>query len=204
MNVERFTEKLKTFQDSLDDLYRGASASVEFPSDLLPIAFKELGTASEEMQVAVEQLVMQAEEIAATRSQLEADRQRYQELFEFLPSAYLVTDVHGSIREVNQVAATLLNVQQRFLVGKPLEIFFSKQERQAFPTKLHQLQQRDGVQEWEVCLQPRSSEPVDVVVTVTSLCDVEGKLVSFRWLLEEKRESDVYNLSQSRSRHFYL
>ncbi|CAA9401470.1 hypothetical protein AVDCRST_MAG94-5938, partial [uncultured Leptolyngbya sp.] len=51
---------------------------------------------------------------------MEAERQRYQELFEFAPDGYLVTDAQGKIQEANLAAARLLNIEQRFLVGKPL------------------------------------------------------------------------------------
>jgi hypothetical protein len=41
----------------LDELYRGASSpSKTLPSDFLPVAFKELGVVSEELQVALEEL----------------------------------------------------------------------------------------------------------------------------------------------------
>src|SRR4029453_10093138 len=51
---------------------------------------------------------------------LEAERHRYQELFESAPVAYLVTDPLARIHEVNRAAAALLGMEQRFLAGKRL------------------------------------------------------------------------------------
>jgi len=60
----------------------------------------------------------------------------------WLPGA----DEVGTIREANRAAAILLNVSQRFLIGKPLITFISYEERRAFRSKLNQLRQTDWMQ----------------------------------------------------------
>jgi len=77
---------------------------------------------------------------------VEAERQLYLDLFESAPDGYLVTDEVGTIREANRAAAMLLNVSQRFLIGKPLITFISYEERRAFRSKLNQLRQTDWMQ----------------------------------------------------------
>jgi PAS domain-containing protein len=100
MNVDMFAQQVQDIHGRLTELYRGANTSVQSrPESLLPIAFKELGTASEELQVAAETLFQHTEELETTRSQVEEERQRYQELFDFMPVAYLVTDAQGKIQE---------------------------------------------------------------------------------------------------------
>lgn len=118
-DLKRFMQQLEALQGRLDRLYHCVNAAND-QSHLLPSAFKELGIASEELQVAIEELLAQAEQSAAMQLELAAERQRYQHLFQFLPHAYLETDTNGKIIEANQAAANLLNVSQRFLVGKPL------------------------------------------------------------------------------------
>jgi PAS domain-containing protein len=103
MNVNIFSQQIEEIHLRLADLYEGAIALEPLrQTDLLPTAFKELGIASEELQVAVETLRQQNEELAGVHQELEAERQRYQELFEFAPQAYLITDVEGTIREANR------------------------------------------------------------------------------------------------------
>ncbi len=74
----------------------------------------------EELLVAEEQLVAQVEECARVMRLLEAERQRYSDLFRYATDGYIVTDAYGVLREVNLAAAHLLGCEARFLVGKPL------------------------------------------------------------------------------------
>lgn len=197
----------------LDKLYQSTGPSVHLQPDLLPTAFQELGTASEELQVALEELHQQSEELADVRVAVEVERQHYQELFEFAPSGYLLTDAYGTIREANRAAATLLNVEQRFLVGKPLLIFVAEAQRQILRFQITQLQQAEQVQEWVLCLCPRRNEPFNAVLKVAKICDWEGKIVGLRICIRELNgdnrseaglEKNGYNPIQNRTRHVYL
>lgn len=212
VDLHKFGRQFEALQGRLDQLYQGANTSLPLQPDLMPLAFRELGVASEELQVAIEQLVSQAEELATTRVQLEDQCQRYQDLFEFLPYAYLVTDPQGTIQEANRTAGTLLNISQQFLVGKPLDIFVSKSERCTFSTKIIQLQQSEGVQEWVLQMQPRQGQPFDAAVTIAPVRNPKNIVVSFRWILRDITErQQVLKIlnntnsdpSQNRPKHFY-
>lgn len=180
MNVNMFTHQIEVMYRRLDELYQGANTSLPLQPELLPVAFKELGIVSEELQVAVDELQQQNEELAAARSAVEAERQRYQDLFEFAPDGYMVTDVNGTIQEANRTAAKLLNVSQRFLIGKPLIVFVTEDERQTFHSKLTELQNVEQMQEWVVRLSPRNSQSLKAALTVATVQDLEGKVLRLR------------------------
>src|SRR5262249_55522464 len=55
----------------------------------------------EELGVAEEKLKQKNEELILLAAELEAEHRRYQDLFEFAPDGYLVTDRHGKILEAN-------------------------------------------------------------------------------------------------------
>nr|WP_235927086.1 helix-turn-helix domain-containing protein [Gloeocapsopsis dulcis] len=118
------------------------------------------------MQVTVEELERQNEELVATRTALEVQLRRYQELFDFAPDSYVITDKSGKIEEANHAAAKLFNVPQRFLAGKPLIIFIAEDERQVLYSKLMQLQQGEQSLESVVNLCPRNQELIRVLLTV--------------------------------------
>jgi PAS domain S-box-containing protein len=145
----------------------------------------ELQQSNEELRVAEEALRQQNEELAAARHVVEAERQRYQELFDLAPDGYLVTDAIGTIQEANRAAATLLHVPQNFLVGKPLSLYIADAERTSFRLQLSRLLAAQEGEEWEVRMQPREGTPFAAALTVAAVCDPNGKVVSLRWLLRD-------------------
>jgi two-component system, cell cycle sensor histidine kinase and response regulator CckA len=145
-------------------------------------ANQELQVTLEELKSAEEELRYQNEQLAYANEMIEQEHHRYQDLFEFAPDGYLVTDVLGNIEEANHAAATLLCINKKHLIGKPLMVFLPQQERNTFRTQLAQLQQ---VQYWEVNLKPRQGKPFPTMVTVTSNNDSRSQQVKLRWLFRD-------------------
>ncbi|MGF1936645.1 MAG: PAS domain-containing sensor histidine kinase [Nostoc sp. ChiQUE02] len=134
----------------------------------------------EELQVVEEELRQQNEELAIARETAELEHQRYQDLFDLAPDAYLVTDVAGIIKEANYVAAALLSVRQKYLLGKPFILFVAEPDRQTFMNQLANLQQ---VQNWEVDLQPRRGTAFPAQIRMVAMYNSQGQQVGWRWLL---------------------
>ena len=184
MNVNMFTQQIQALHGRLAKMYQGNTTELlAQPHLLLPVAFKELGIASEELQVAAEEIFQQAEALAEIRAEIEFERQRYQDLLEFMPNAYLVTDTEGKILEANRAAATLLNVHPSFLLNKLLINFIPIQGRRELRTQLVQLQSFDSVQELSLRLQPRNNESFDAALTVISRRDCQSKSTTLRWIV---------------------
>ncbi|HJZ89861.1 MAG TPA: PAS domain-containing protein, partial [Gemmataceae bacterium] len=76
-------------------------------------AGEELTVTLEELRITEEELRRQNEELASAQEVILAERQRYQELFNFAPDGYMVTDANGVIHEANLAAADLLGRQRR-------------------------------------------------------------------------------------------
>ncbi|MDZ8135285.1 MAG: PAS domain S-box protein [Nostoc sp. DedQUE04] len=146
---------------------------------------QELQQALEELQVMEEELREQNEELAVARELVELERQRYQNLFEFAPDAYLVTDTAGIIQEANRAAAILLAVRQKYLVNKPLILFIPYQDRQTFNTRLINKQQE---QKWEAYLKPRGGRAFPASIKAAAMYDSKGKQVGWRWLFSDISE----------------
>ncbi|MEH2140167.1 PAS domain-containing sensor histidine kinase [Nostoc sp.] len=162
--------------------------------ELITDVFKELYLALEEMQIANKDLHQQNEKLFSAQQSLIAQNQRYQELFEGVPDAYLVTDPKGVIQEANSAANTLLNISNNFLLGKPLANFVLEKELIAFHLKLNHLRDRTAIpnwkmQEWEVNLRPRDKTSITIAVKVAAIRNQQGNLVGLRWLLRDISES---------------
>jgi PAS domain S-box-containing protein len=139
----------------------------------------------QEQHAVIEELRSANEALIATRKYLEEERNRYQELFDFAPDGYLVTDIKGTISQANHAAAKLLNIDQKYLVGKKLISFIPEADRQAFRVMLTQLYGMKRLQEWEVRLCKRDNTLIDAAMTIVTVYDANHKAIALRWQLRE-------------------
>ncbi|HEY9696812.1 MAG TPA: PAS domain S-box protein [Trichocoleus sp.] len=150
----------------------------------------ELLQAIEELQVAEEELRRQNAELITTRRQVEFQKFRYKELFEFAPDGYVVTDEKGIIQEANQAAALLLGIRQPRLVGKPLGVFVSPGDRKLFRAQLNYLAalppSASGIIHHPIALtlNPRLGQPFAAAMRIAPVYEGQ-QLISFRWLIQD-------------------
>ena len=144
-----------------------------------------LAEAIEELTTTVEELRTMNEELSQSQQAALETQQRYRELFEGVPEAYLVTDLHGIIQEANRMAAQLLHMDCSQLAGLPLAVFMARDMRQPFRTQLAWLRNGAEVREWAIRVQPRHQPAVPAICQVALARDVDGQLIGFRWLLRD-------------------
>ncbi len=185
MNAHQFSQQIKTLHERAIELYQRTNTPQWDQPELVAASLEELQVALEELRVAEEELICQNEALADARAEIEAQRQRYQQLFDFAPDGYLVTDGVGTIQEANRTAAHLLNISQHFLIGKPIVVFVAQEERQAFRDGLSRMSQLERVQEWEVRLQRRDGTDFDAALSVVKARDWQDKPFGLRWLLRD-------------------
>ena len=185
MNMDNFEQQVEGLRKGLAELLDHNGKLSTPQQDRLTEALEELQVTLEEMGVVEEELRQQNDELVVTRAAVEEERQRYHELFEFAPDGYLVTDTNGTIWEANRAAAVLLNVPQKFLVGKPLIVFVAKPQRQSFEAELVRLRKVEGLKDWEVRLSPRNGKSIEANLSVAVVRNWEGGPVTLRWLLRD-------------------
>ena len=200
MNTTVFTQQVEAMSNRLAILYQGIDISSSLPPALLPSALKELGVASERLEVAANMLRQQNRKLSLADQSLEAERQHHQALLEFIPDAYLLTDAAGIIQEANSAATKLLQLPQSLLIGKSLKAFLTRETQQAFEAELQRLQQRSWKQEWQIRLQPYQSETFNVSVLVEVNRPQANQPLTVRWLLRQSSDrSKVQAQEQSES-----
>lgn len=183
---ESLDQLLNVALPRLEKLWQRASKFPEEREGLMWESLDQLSNAFEELQMVMEELQLHNEELEALNQSLRAECRRYHELFEFAPSAYLVTDLQGMIQQANQASASLLKIPQTlYLVGKPLYVFVVEDTRRDFRNQLNHLQTVNEIRGWQVQLQPRQGQPLQTVCTVGVVKDSQGKAVGLRWLLQE-------------------
>lgn len=160
-------------------LLRQYAAATPVPQDLVEKALEDLYLVLEELRTSQEELYQQNQALIATRQVVELERQRYRALFDFAPNGYLVTDLTGTIYQVNRYAATqLFWAPQDYLINKPLLVFIHEPDRPQFQTQLINLARRDP---WEVTLNPRNGTLISVGVAVTRIKDPQTQRDMLLW-----------------------
>jgi PAS domain S-box-containing protein len=151
---------------------------------------EDLKVALEELRVAEEELRQQNEELSATHLELDLGRRNYQELFEFAPAAYLVTDPSGIVRQANRSASKLLRVPPAFLGGKALAAYIATDDRPRFRSLLSKLGTGSGSQTAVFKLQPRDGAQLDAELTYSVSRTRHEEPPVVRWLVRDVTERE--------------
>lgn len=206
MDPEEFSKKVQELYSQAEELSRLAPADAisQLPQALLLQTIEKFHVSLEELQVADEELRKKNDELIIARLQLEAERLRYLELFEFAPDGYLVTDENGKILETNIAACALFNRTPEFLAGKPLAALVDSEDRQNFYSRFRHLKQLTGRQIWTLRLKPKERPAFDASLTVAAANPNGGKPGNFRWLIrdisEHQRARDAIKESEEKFR----
>ncbi|NET08339.1 MAG: PAS domain S-box protein [Symploca sp. SIO2B6] len=151
---------------------------------------KQLQQALEELQVTEEELRVNNEEIGKNYQEIQTQLSYYQNLFNFAPASYLVTDTQGVIQEANQVAAEMFCCELKFLIGKPLRLFIPSPERRAFINQLKQLHQHNcqetplqPIHSCQLNLKPHKGDTFPVMIKVKAKKNKQELVVGFCWLM---------------------
>ncbi|MDM7913372.1 MAG: PAS domain-containing protein, partial [Methanotrichaceae archaeon] len=130
-----------------------------------------------------------SETLSKALKALDAERRRYQELFDLAPVSYLVTDLWGRIKEANQAAIKMLGSNP---VGEDLKRFIRPEDLAAFSVKFEQLRQEGQIHGWEIGVKARHLEgdpgPIHALVAANLLTNFEGEPTGFRWLIRDITE----------------
>lgn len=158
----------------------------------------------EELQATKAELARQNEQLVSSHAMLESERRRYQELFDFAPNGYLVTDLNGLILEANLAACKMLGQTGKFVARVPLVQFLAREDQRKALDLLVRFRRgaRDQTGHVEMALQPRGSEPIPCLVTINAIMANDGSAEGLRWLLRDitERKQAEQKLSQSEQR----
>ncbi len=173
-----------------DGVSTNGAAKPARPRGLLPQALEELQLSVEELRVAEEEMRVQNEELGRGRLRLEAERQRYQDLFDFAPDGYLVTSLDGTILEANRAASRTLGISTRFLKKRSLATLIAPPDLAEFQPRLKALTQSgEGASpEWVVQMRRRPSGKFAAAVTAARFQGMLGEEPTLRWLIRDISE----------------
>ena len=143
-------------------------------------------------------------------SDLEQAIQRYVDLYEFAPVAYVSFDRSGRIDEANLAASQLFGAPRNLLVGCPLSMFVTQEDLGLFLN--HLLRCRSGAQkfvETELKIKRRNGEIIQVHLNSTPLASTRMRngarlfLTAIVDLTEQKRTEEIIRRSEQRYRTLF-
>ncbi|NLF03291.1 MAG: PAS domain S-box protein, partial [Anaerolineales bacterium] len=179
----------------------------------------ELGRSSRsEPPDAPHDLLAQLEHARSEMERAEEQWERYRELFEAAPEAYLLTDPDGVIQEANEAAAILLQAERDSLAGSSLTAHVTGPGHSAFLSRLTQSLEEEGdrIIDWTLESMPARGRPLELAATVTAVREVGGALTGMRWMLhriDKYRQNEavlreqtefVINLYEALAHPFYV
>ncbi|MBW4494742.1 MAG: PAS domain S-box protein [Oscillatoria princeps RMCB-10] len=217
-DVTRYRELQRELQNTNQEL-ETAYQALQASNEEIELANEELHNTNEELEAANEALLLSNEylgsvnqelyasnqelqslnlQLVASYNSLEAESRRYQELFDFAPDGYLLTDSSGAILEANRAAALKLNSDQASLAGTPLADFVAVADRDAFQALLEGIRSQEQESESRLVVssplplhpsplivEPPGSSPFMAAFTVAPQHSPTGNLAGMRWLMQD-------------------
>ncbi|MBI4788390.1 MAG: PAS domain-containing protein [Chloroflexi bacterium] len=182
MRPEEFDAKMSQVLTRLESMQTRARENTTTDAHTSREAIEELAIALEELQVADREFRDKTEQLAVSN-------QRYQDLFNFAPDVYIVTDKFGMIREANAAAAALFGVPTIDLIGHPLANWLEESGRSEFRRVINTLPAATQVRDRDAQFSPspQHNEPIDAAISARVLRDRQQQVSGLLWLIRDIR-----------------
>jgi PAS domain S-box-containing protein len=154
----------------------------------------------EELEAAKEELAWQNAQLMGNRTAVEFERRRYEELFNFAPDGYIVTDLDGLLQEINVEACRILGRPAKELQGVPLIPLFSAATKAKVLETIFRIRKAPaGSGKIEAALRAGEGPEESPCELRVNVMREQGKgVIGLRWILrditEAKRAEDQQRL----------
>ena len=184
LTKEQLIERLHNLQDEITGL-RSASENQRLVHNL---------------QVHQLELEMQNRELRDSQTELELTRDRYADLYDFAPLAYVTLDAKGHILEINLSGADLIGKPRTELVQLPFSLFLAASEYQHFFKYLKQVFDSDVKLSTDLRLKKSTDGFRSCYLESVAIRDTQGEATSCHTAIidvsERKRADDLLRLAR--------
>ena len=160
-------------------LRKRAEEIAQETADQSPANFDKISPAKikktlHELRVHQIELEMQNEELQRTQTQLDAQRERYFDLYDLAPIGYVTVSEQGIILEANLTAVTMLGVTRRMLVRQPLTSFIIKEDQNIYYLHRKRLFETGKPQAYELRMMKKDETYFWAMMKMTAAKDADG------------------------------
>ncbi len=145
-----------------------------------------------ELQVHQVELEMQNDELRRTQLALRESRDRYQQLYDFAPTAHLMLDRAGKILEANVSATALLGAERAELRGRQFATFMGSADADTFYRERLRATADGGRRSCEVVVQGTGRRPVPVQIDVLAAAGPTAGGAAFQLAMIDLTEVRTY------------
>ncbi|MCX5934333.1 MAG: PAS domain S-box protein [Pseudanabaena sp. LacPavin_0818_WC45_MAG_42_6] len=162
-----------------------------------------LESTTEDLQCTVEELRISSEELVSQHRQLEYEQIRYENLFNFAPDGYLVTNASGRIIEANQTILNLLAIGHEAILGQLLASFIDSYHLEFFYKHLNSLLSQNKLEAAEeFTIVPLQGKPFPAEIIATKNITADSNSIQLLWIVrnisERKRaKQELLQLNQT-------
>lgn len=183
------SEKPKGYPNWYAQLQQRAEALLATPSAAeLEVLSTDICRLVHDLQVSHLELEMQNEELRQAYADLQTVRDKYSDLYDFAPVAYLTLDEKGCVREINLAGSALLGVTKTGIIGKLLMICVARSDRDAFRTLRRAVMRSGETRSAEVRFQRADGKCVYARVEALALRNRIGHLTGARVIIHDLTE----------------
>jgi PAS domain S-box-containing protein len=136
-----------------------------------------------EIEVQQVELELQNQELRQTSHDLEESRNKYFELYQTAPVAFVTVNSNGMIEQINEAAARLLPGADEFLAGKSLAALIVPEDQQAYFSFLRNHALRKPVSCCELRLKTDAQPTAHVHLEARAIYDEKGKHHQWRFAM---------------------
>jgi PAS domain S-box-containing protein len=163
---------------------------------------KLLERTTEKLQCTVEELRVTTEDLISQHRQLEYEQSRYENLFNFSPDGYLVTDITGRILEANKTVLDLLAISHGDILGQLFTTFIDFYHLELFHKQLHFILSQNKLDStWEINITPHQGKTFSAEIIATKNVIAETNNIQILWVVRnisdrKRAERELQQLNQ--------
>jgi PAS domain S-box-containing protein len=141
--------------------------------------------ANEKLQLHIEKLKTIEEELRLRNIDLENITHKCQDLFDFAPDGYLVTDCAGVVLSANLAICNFLSISKEDLYRKNLHTLVDPSDLPLFYSNLHRGFRENARLTWEMSLKLSDDNYCPVEVSVSEICCLPDNSTTLQWLFRD-------------------
>lgn len=130
-------------------------------------------------------------------AELEESRNRYADLYDFAPIGYVTIDHKGRILEINLTGAAMLGIERTQLIGKPMFVFFAKNNIKPFLDHLRRCRLTNEKVTTELILAAKSGVTVHVQLLSVPHKIADGN-IQYKTIITDITERKMYEKELAR------